>query len=130
MTMTRICGRLGSLLALMLITVPFATNADGHASPSVEMAAILSELNHFPSAAHKATLEKVAGKAGATDDERTLAGIIARIAHVPTAADKKTLQSMLDSDATTASSRVIAAAILNMNHRPQADDLARLGTIK
>ncbi len=94
--MTRICGRLGSLLALMLITVPFAANANGHASPAVEMAAILSELNHFPSAAHKATIEKVAEKAGATDDERTLAGIIARIAHVPTAADKKTLQSMLD----------------------------------
>ena len=121
---------LSKLFALAMLTVPLITTAGGHASPSVEMAIILSELNHFPSAAHKATLEKVGKKPAATDDERSLAGIIGRIAHTPAANDKKTLQAMLDNEATSPSSRIIAAAILKMNHRPQAEDLAKLATLK
>ncbi|MEM7364431.1 MAG: hypothetical protein AAF525_10440 [Pseudomonadota bacterium] len=115
------------LLCLMLTPAVFA---GGHASPAHEMATIMSELNHFPTAAHKKTLEKVANKNSATADERTLAGIIARIAHTPTAEDKQTLQAMLESDETSASCRTIAAAILGMNHRVQATDLETLATVK
>lgn len=122
--------KLIQLIALVVLTTPAIATAGGHASPSVEMAIILTELNHFPSEAHKATLAKVSNKPNITDDERALAGIIGRIAHMPAANDKKTLQALLDSEDTSPSSRVIAAAILNMNHKAQAEDIARLATLK
>ena len=121
---------LTKFITAAIVSLPLLATAGGHASPSVEMAIILSELNHFPSAAHKATLEKVMKKPAITDDEQALAGIIARIAHTAAANDKKHLLAMLDRDDTSASSKIIATAILNMNHVPSAEDLAKLATLK
>ena len=112
-------------MAIVLLCCTAMLPLIGNAYDSAEaMAAILLELNHFPTAAHKETLSSIEGSE-ASAAQKQLAQIISRIAHKPSDADKALLQALLDSDAGTAE-KVIAKAVLNMNHKPQADDLQAL----
>jgi hypothetical protein len=93
------------------------------------MAGVLGEINHFPSDAHVATLDKIAAS-DASAVEKQLAQIITRIAHQPGPDDKAALQKIIDMGDAAPATKVIASAILNMNHKPQAADLAALKALK
>lgn len=89
------------------------------------MAGVLGEINHFPSDADVAALDKI-GASDASAVEKQLAQIITRIAHQPGPDDKTALEKIIGMDDTAPAAKVIAKAILNMNHRPQAADLEAL----
>ena len=93
------------------------------------MAGVLGEISHFPSDAHVAALDKIAGS-DASAIEKQLAQIIARIAHQPGPDDKVALQKIIDMGDAAPAAKVIATAILNMNHKPQAADLEALKALK
>ena len=112
------------VLAALLLALPGLAFAGGHSMSA--MAKILTELNHFPSDAHKATLAEIQGSDHASDLEKHLAGIISRIAHKPGPDDQAALKKVLAMDDASPAAKTIAKAILNMNHKPQPDDLAAL----
>ena len=113
------------IVALMIALFPGFAIA-GNASS--EMAAILVELNHVPSADHMETLGKIEAS-DASADEKMLAQIISRIAHRPSGSDKVKLKRILDSPEATDAVKIIAEAILNINHRPRSKDIKALRTL-
>jgi hypothetical protein len=114
-----------TLIAMLIAALPGLAFA-GDATST--MAKILTELNHFPSAEHKASLTEIAAS-DASAVQKELAGIISRIAHQPGGDDKAALQRILAMDDAAPAAKTIAKAILNMNHRPQAEDLAALESL-
>ncbi len=108
---------------LLLGCVPQLANAEGAVD---DMAAVLVGLNHFPSAAHRQTLEAIVADAVATEDERMLAQIIARIAHKVSSADRAQLENILSRGDTSEGIRTLATATLNISHKVSSDDLAGL----
>lgn len=118
--------KLKALCILTLAFVPCLTTAAGHATST--MASVLTELNHFPSAADKEALASIAEDASSTADEKLLAQIISRVAHRASSADKAELKKILEKETPEAIS-IIASAILNTNHQAQSEDLQALKTL-
>ncbi len=114
--------KIKSLLLFVLLSFSGFVFAEGAAST---MASVLVNLNHFPSAADKAALAKIAADPASSADEKALAQVISRIAHQASSADKAALEAMLDGDAEEAV-KTIAKAILATNHKPAAEDIAAL----
>ena len=108
---------------VLLGCMPQLANAEGAVD---DMAAVLVGFNHFPSAAHRQTLEAIVEDAVATEDEKMLAQIIARIAHKVSLADRAQLENILSRGDTSEGVRTLAAAALNINHKVSSDDLAGL----
>lgn len=119
--------KLKALCILTLAFVPCLTMAAGHATAT--MASVLTELNHFPSAADKEALASIAEDASSTADEKLLAQIISRVAHQASTADKAELKKILETKEAPEAIRIIASAILNTNHRAQSEDLQALKTL-
>ena len=91
-----------------------------------DMALVLVELNHFPSATQRQMLEAIVQDAVASEDEKMLAQIIARIAHKVSSADRAQLENILSRGDTSQGIKTLASAALNISHKVSSDDLAGL----
>ena len=92
------------------------------------MAQIMIQLNHFPSAEDKNSLQAISANTTSSDAEKILAGIIGRIAHKPAAADVATLEVM-SADSSAPEIQILAQAILGTMHKPDAASLKALNTL-
>lgn len=118
MTVRRIC-----LLCLMMLVVQPVLAAT---SAVREMAGILVNLEHYPSAAEKSRLKELAANKDNTEQEKVVANAIANLSHTASDADKSKLKKLMDDATAPAEVRDLAVIILRLNHKPSATDKDKL----
>ena len=87
-----------------------------------EMALIVMELKHFPSASAKASLVAIAEATENSDVEKQIATAIANIQHKVTSGDSKRLSEIIGDDSLTGGSRALATVVNGINHFPTKQD--------
>ena len=94
-----------------------------------EMALIVMELKHFPSASAKASLVAIAEASENSDVEKQIATAIANIQHKVTSADSKRLTEIIGDDSVSNGARSLATVVNGINHFPTKRDQEVLRTI-
>lgn len=118
MTIRRIC-----LLCVMTLAVQPVLAA----TPAVrEMAGILINLEHYPSAAEKSRLKELAASKEYTEQEKVVANTLVNLNHSAADADKAQLQQLMGDASAPADVRDLAGIILNLSHKPSAADKRKL----
>jgi hypothetical protein len=114
-------------LSALLVLGAMASVAVAAETKAVQtMAGIVAGMNHFPSAADKATLTQIVDDKTTTADERTVAKALLNVQHKAAAADKAGLEAIVADAKATAGVKTIAGALLSLNHMASADDKAKL----
>jgi hypothetical protein len=93
------------------------------------MAAILLKLNHYPSEAEKATLQKIVDDKAATAPEQAVAQSLIHLQHHVSAEDKPKLQAIVDDKTAPADLRDMSKIIISLNHTPSAAEKETLQKI-
>jgi hypothetical protein len=115
------------LLPVLLLAGLVSTAAAAVQSDAVhQMAAILMNLNHFPTDAEKATLKKIASAKETTAHERTVAQALLNVQHKAAGEDREKLEGVIKDKAAPEDVRTLASIVLNLNHTPSAEDKAKL----
>lgn len=97
----------------LLVLAPLSF-ADSDAIPA--MAAIVINVNHYPSAEQKAQLNSIASDESNSQATRTIAKAIHNIAHKVTAEDAKALSEIAASESATAAEKQLAGIVAGINH--------------
>jgi hypothetical protein len=116
--------RVLSTLLVLGVTANVAVAAESKAVQT--MAGIVAGLNHFPSAADKATLTTIVDDKATTADERTVAKALLNVQHKAAAGDKASLEAIVADTKATAGVKTLAGTLLSLNHMASADDKAKL----
>lgn len=87
-----------------------------------EMALIVMELKHYPSASAKAVLVAIAEASENSVVEKQIATAIANIQHKVTSADSKRLTEIIGDDSSANGARVLATVVNGINHFPTKQD--------
>ena len=87
-----------------------------------EMALIVMELKHYPSASAKASLVAIAEASENSVVEKQIATAIANIQHKVTSADSKRLTEIIGDDSSANGARVLATVVNGINHFPTKQD--------
>lgn len=111
-----------SVVGLMLGAQP-ALAASGAVR---EMAAVMMNLNHYPSDAEKAKLRAIIAEKGSTEQERAIATAISNLEHKVAAADVDKLKQVMGDMSAPAEVRDLASIVLNISHKPSAADKSKL----
>lgn len=115
------------LLGIMLAS---GTGSAIAASQAVkDLAAVVSDLNHQPTAADKAKLNKIAADPSASTRERLLAEALLNMNHKVSDAYKARLKELANNSAASAEERELAAILVNFAHQPSAEDQAKLKSL-
>ena len=117
MSISRMC-----LLCVML----FAAQPVLAASALGEMAGILVNLEHYPSAAEKAKLKDIVASKESSEQEKTIANALINLKHTANDADKAKLKQVQGDASLPTDVRNLAGIILNLNHTPSAADKEKL----
>ena len=91
-----------------------------------EMAGMLVNLEHYPTATEKSRLMELAGSKASTEQEKVVASAIANLSHSAADADKPKLKQVMDDASASAEVRELAGIILGLNHKPNAVDKGKL----
>tara|TARA_B100001245_G_scaffold97897_1_gene71072 strand:- start:97 stop:456 length:360 start_codon:yes stop_codon:yes gene_type:complete len=94
-----------------------------------EMALIVMELKHYPSASAKASLVAIAEASENSVVEKQIATAIANIQHKVTSADSKRLTEIIGDDSSANGARVLATVVNGINHFPTKQDQEVLRTL-
>ena len=94
-----------------------------------EMALIVMELKHYPSASAKAVLVAIAEASENSVVEKQIATAIANIQHKVTSGDSKRLSEIIGDDSLTRGSRALATVVNGINHFPTKQDQEVLRTL-
>ena len=94
-----------------------------------EMALIVMELKHYPSASAKASLGAIAEASENSDVEKQIATAIANIQHKVTSADSKRLTEIIGDDSSSNGARALATVVNGINHFPTKQDQEVLRTL-
>ena len=105
---------------------PALSAEDGSAET---MAAILVDLNHFPTDAEKETLQAIVDDEVASEQERTVASAMINLQHKATAADKEKMKTIMDDESASANLRELAGIIYRLDHKPNDTDKAWLSAL-
>lgn len=125
--------RINSLLILgiLLLTLPVSGFSGGMGSkPLSHMAGIMHDLNHYPDANGKKTLQQIMDDKSVRENERTLAHAMMRLEHKVNSADVDKLKAIMNSSEATQNEKDMAKIILNLNHAPSDDDKKMLKGMK
>ena len=87
-----------------------------------EMALIVMELKHYPSASAKAVLVAIAEASENSEVEKQIATAIANIQHKVTLADSKRLTEIIGDDSSANGARALATVVNGINHFPTKQD--------
>ena len=87
-----------------------------------EMALIVMELKHYPSASAKASLVAIAEASENSVVEKQIATAIANIQHKVTSADSKRLTEIIGDDSSANGARALATVVNGINHFPTKQD--------
>ena len=87
-----------------------------------EMALIVMELKHYPSASAKASLNVIAKASENSEVEKQIATAIANIQHKVTSADSKRLTEIIGDDSSSNGARALATVVNGINHFPTKQD--------
>ena len=87
-----------------------------------EMALIVMELKHYPSASAKASLNVIAKASENSEVEKQIATAIANIQHKVTSADSKRLTEIIGDDSSANGARALATVVNGINHFPTKQD--------
>jgi hypothetical protein len=90
------------------------------------MAGILVNLNHFPSAADKQSLQQIADDKSSTADEKTVAQALMNVQHMPAAADKPKLEVIAGDAKASGGVKTLADVIARLNHHASDADKEKL----
>lgn len=80
------------------------------------MARILTELNHYPSAEHKATLAAISKDEANSEATRAIAEAIQNVEHAAKADDVAALKIVSETESTTAEEKQLAEIVMKLNH--------------
>ncbi len=94
-----------------------------------EMALIVMELKHYPSASAKASLVSIAEASENSVVEKQIATAIANIQHKVTSADSKRLTEIIGDDSSSNGARALATVVNGINHFPTKQDQEVLRTL-
>lgn len=117
---------LGMTLALML-ALPVALAAGG--DTVARMAAIMSHINHYPSANEKDELAAIASDEGQPEAIRTIARAMMNMRHHVSRGDRQRLESIGQDHAQPQAVRQLATILARMNHHPGRQDRETLRAI-
>ena len=87
-----------------------------------EMALIVMELKHYPSASAKASLNVIAKASENSEVEKQIATAIANIQHKVTSADSMRLTEIIGDDSSSNGARALATVVNGINHFPTKQD--------
>lgn len=104
---------------LVLIAAPWSFAGSG-AVP--DMARILANLNHYPSAEQKEALAAISKDESNSDATRAIANAIHNIEHKITAEDAAALKAITESDAASDAEKKLASIALGINHFASEED--------
>ena len=91
-----------------------------------EMATIMLNLHHFPSAADKETLRDIAINSASSKYEKTMANAMIHLEHSATAEDKEKLSEIIKDNSAPEDVRTLATIIRDVNHMPSEEDKEKL----
>lgn len=122
----------GLLLTLTLIFslssfASASSDKDEHAVKTI--AKILSHVNHFPSAAEKKTLQKIADDSQSSAHVRTIANTMIHMQHSVSSGDKAKLKKIANDGQADDDVRQIASILINFSHQPSRSDKKKLHDI-
>lgn len=123
-TWLKTARRIAPALLLLPLTPVFADQA-----AQQQMAGILMEINHFPTDAHKTSLQTLAQDATLSDAEIALANMLMTLRHMPSAEEKTRLEAIAGDEAVPQAVRDLASVLHDLQHRVDADGQARLAAI-
>lgn len=118
-------GKLGSILLLIgfFVVAPVALADDNVIK---EMAQIVKNLDHRPSAADQDALRKIVASDTSTPGERTIADALLKMNHQVSAGDREKLQKVRDDSAATPAEQELAGIVMGINHQASPQDKERL----
>lgn len=116
------------LLLLISLFTPFAM-ADND-SALLEIADILSGINHFPSDADKSRLMVIAQDDSLVQGVRDMATTVSAIQHFPNDAGKQAMADIMANTQAPEKAKTVASIIANFAHMVNAEDKARLAAIE
>jgi hypothetical protein len=96
----------------------------------IQMADIMINLEHFPTADEKKKLQSVLDSVASTDQEKIIANAIMHIQHSPTVEDKDKLQLIMDNTVATSTVNTLAKIVQSFSHGISKTDKRKLQTIK
>ena len=92
------------------------------ATPLQDMANIMLNLNHRPSAAEKQDLQKIIDNKTSTSWERTIATAIIHIDHHARPVDQNNLEDLMRDPSLPEPARELATIVGHINHHPSAEE--------
>lgn len=95
-----------------------------------EMAAILSTLNHFPSAEDKTVLMDISSDKNNSAATQAIAKAIHDMQHGIKGEDKTALEAIVSGDSANDKEKALAKIALGIMHKPSADALVKLEVLK
>lgn len=101
-----------ALFTSLVVALPSFAESNAIAS----MARILTELNHYPSAEQKATLEAISKDEANSDATRAIAEAIHNVEHKAKADDVTKLKIVSEIKSTTEAEKQLAEIVMNLNH--------------
>ena len=96
----------------------------------IQMADIMINLEHFPTADEKKKLQSVLDSAASTDQEKIIANAIMHIQHSSTVEDQDKLQLIIDNTVATSTVNTLAKIVQSFSHGISKTDKRKLQTIK
>jgi len=114
------------LTALLLMVAPLAASAGSAVS---EMATIMINLNHYPTAAEKEKLAAIVADSGSTAGEKTIAGALMRMQHRVGGSDAEQLMKLESDETASKEERELAGILRGIAHHPSASDIERLKAV-
>lgn len=115
------------LLSTWVFTVSPMAVAAGSATS--EMATIIIELNHYPTAEDKKVLTHIINNAQATAGEKVIAAALIRMQHRVTDEDVDKLRRLAADDAVAKAESELARILLTIVHHPTRADIRRLKAV-
>lgn len=113
--MKRKTSTLSAAIALFTLLV-IAPVSFAESNAIATMARILTELNHYPSAEHKATLAAISKDEGNSEATRAIAEAIQNVEHSAKADDVAALKIVSETESTTAEEKQLAEIVMKLNH--------------
>ena len=110
------------IVASFLFLNQYAQVAVADDETIAEMALIVMELKHYPSASAKAVLVAIAEASENSVVEKQIATAIANIQHKVTSADSKRLTEIIGDDSSSSGARALATVVNGINHFPTKQD--------
>lgn len=115
--------RFSCLLFSLLLLSPLALGA---ATPTQEVAGILQDLNHYPSAEEKETLNSIAQDQSNSEAIRTIAAAVRDMEHKVSDEDAAKLEEIASDSSVGEQEQELARIVMDINHKPSQETMARL----